>query len=87
MYCLEDNEKMRDSFIKLLEIHLPSHDVSKVLYSKRTRIICFIQEKDGLLSQITMGDSLTHFIRAIRLKTERFVLSAARVIGMGMNEE
>eukprot|EP00080_Pristionchus_pacificus_P009379 PDM69399.1 osm-5 [Pristionchus pacificus] len=73
MYCLEDNEKMRDSFIKLLEIHLPSHDVSK--------------EKDGLLSQITMGDSLTHFIRAIRLKTERFVLSAARVIGMGMNEE
>ncbi|GMR61673.1 hypothetical protein PMAYCL1PPCAC_31868 [Pristionchus mayeri] len=73
MYCLEDSEKMRDSFIRLLEIHLPSQDNSK--------------EKDGLLKQLTLGDPLNEYMRSIRLKTERLILSAARVIGMGMNEE
>ncbi|PAV85370.1 hypothetical protein WR25_07229 isoform D [Diploscapter pachys] len=68
-YCIEDVEKMRESFQKLLDVSLEESDDNK------------IHDKENvLMNQVLNSDSLKQYERQKRSEAERAILTAAKVI-------
>ncbi|KAK5981107.1 OSM-5 [Trichostrongylus colubriformis] len=68
-YCLEDADKMRDGFQKLLDVPLDDDEENKPH-----------DKDDVLMSQVLNNDSLRQFARRQRADGERAILTAAKTI-------
>ncbi|KAK6042390.1 hypothetical protein COOONC_20105, partial [Cooperia oncophora] len=68
-YCLEDADRMRDGFQKLLDVPLDDDEENKPN-----------DKDDVLMSQVLNNDSLRQFARRQRADAERAILTAAKTI-------
>ncbi|VDO06250.1 unnamed protein product [Haemonchus placei] len=68
-YCLEDADRMRDGFQKLLDVPLDDDEENKPN-----------DKDDVLMTQVLNNDSLRQFARRQRADAERAILTAAKTI-------
>ncbi|KHN84582.1 Intraflagellar transport protein 88 -like protein [Toxocara canis] len=68
-YCLEDVDKMKDAFQRLVDIPLLFDDEPK-----------YMEQQDFLLAQVISNDSLKQWERQRRQTAERTILTAAKII-------
>lgn len=68
-YCLEDADRMRDGFQKLLDVPLDDDEENKPS-----------DKDDVLMTQVLNNDSLRQFARRQRADAERAILTAAKTI-------
>ncbi|CAI4226801.1 unnamed protein product [Auanema sp. JU1783] len=75
-YCIDDADKMKDAFQRMLDIPISGDDELKS------------QEKeDVLLNQVLNNDSLRHWERSKRHYAERAILTAAKIISPAIANE
>ncbi|KAL7647318.1 UNVERIFIED_CONTAM: hypothetical protein RMT77_000913 [Armadillidium vulgare] len=78
-FALEDKDKMKKGFLKLLDCHLDIDDDEK--YSASSD-----DHQGNLILEVIRNDSLRKFERQLRLDAERSILTAAKLISPVIEE-